>query len=138
MTPPPDHRPVPFNRPSGPLGTPTPPAVAPSYRPPTPTGTGSPPPAGARYGEPTRPAAPTPSRPQAGPISRGSIRSRFLPQSAAPEIESAIVIDRSSLLANRRTSATPEIPRNRKIAGNLPDWYPEPPGELLVDRSRRP
>ena len=31
-----------------------------------------------------------------------------------------------------RKTAQPKIPRNRKIAGNLPEWDPLPPGEIHV------
>jgi hypothetical protein len=38
-------------------------------------------------------------------------------------------------LASRKP-AKPQISRNRRIAGDLPDWDPLPPGEIVVARHR--
>jgi hypothetical protein len=41
------------------------------------------------------------------------------------------------LLKARRPDQKPQTERQRKIAGDLPDWQPLPPGELPVRRPDR-
>jgi hypothetical protein len=65
-------------------------------------------------------------------ITRGSAARRFLPESTEPA--PSVPVDRGSLLGSRRPDKPKEISRNRRIAGGLPDWIPEPPGELRVTR----
>ena len=46
------------------------------------------------------------------------------------EANNAGVMLRRNLLQPTVTDHKPEISRNRKIAGNLPEWSPMPPGEI--------
>ena len=47
------------------------------------------------------------------------------------------VLDRMSLLGELHDdNPQPAFGRNRNIAGSLPDWSPQPPGEILINRRR--
>ena len=47
------------------------------------------------------------------------------------------VLDRMSLLGELHDdNSQPAFGRNRNIAGSLPDWSPQPPGEILINRRR--
>jgi hypothetical protein len=64
-------------------------------------------------------------------IRRRSVSAQhFLPKEAAAE---TTVVSRN-VLRPRETKKRTETSRERKIAGDLPDWEPLPPGELLVAR----
>jgi hypothetical protein len=67
-------------------------------------------------------------------VRRGHAATRLLPRAEEPE-SSTVVVHRSVLA--RRSSDKPKTSRERKIAGDLPEWEPLPPGELVVNRSRR-
>ena len=46
-------------------------------------------------------------------------------------------LDRMSLLGELHDdNSQPAFGRNRNIAGSLPDWSPQPPGEILINRRR--
>lgn len=99
-------------------------------------------------------AAPAPM-PQAGPpatqqpaqtpdqvlptIRRERRRPRFTtpppPENQYPR--ETTVLDRMSLLGELHDdNPQPAFGRNRNIAGSLPDWSPQPPGEILINRRR--
>lgn len=66
-------------------------------------------------------------------IRRGP-RTRFLaPASNAAREE--IVVSRN-VLSPRKAAGKNATARERKIAGDLPEWEPLPPGEVLINRSR--
>ncbi|WP_314859648.1 hypothetical protein [uncultured Corynebacterium sp.] len=45
------------------------------------------------------------------------------------------ILDRMSLLGGLHDdNPQPAFGRNRNIAGSLPDWSPQPPGEILINR----
>lgn len=46
--------------------------------------------------------------------------------------ESTVIVGRNVL--GSRASGKPQTSRERQIAGDLPDWEPLPPGELIVQR----
>jgi hypothetical protein len=64
-------------------------------------------------------------------IRRGQSATRLLPMQSVAE---TTVVSRNVLHA--RVTKKPETSRARKIAGDLPDWEPLPPGELLVHRGQ--
>ena len=59
-------------------------------------------------------------------------RPRFVPR--PKNDDNASFVERRNLLTSVATSAKHQITRERKIAGNLPDWDPLPPGEILINR----
>lgn len=63
------------------------------------------------------------------PVVRRTRLSPFIPPT--PPDPTPALIARDSLRAGGRT---PQLSRNRKIAGDLPDWEPLPPGEVRVTR----
>lgn len=65
------------------------------------------------------------------PVIRRRSRKMFVP--AAPPSSDLDVIVARGILSSRQ-SARPTTSRHRKIAGNLPDWEPLPPGEVFVSR----
>ena len=82
-------------------------------------------------------AQPGPEVEQDGPtvvVRRGHAATRLLPRAEEPA-PGGVVVHRSVLA--RRSSDKPQTSRERKIAGDLPDWEPLPPGELVVQRTRR-
>lgn len=79
--------------------------------------------------------APAAEQPGASTIvRRGHAAMRLLPRAEEPA-SSTVVVHRSVLA--RRSTDKPKTSRERKIAGDLPDWEPLPPGELTVQRTRR-
>ena len=66
-------------------------------------------------------------------VRRGHAATRLLPREAPP-VPDNVVVQRSVLA--RRSSDKPQTSRQRKVAGDLPDWEPLPPGELVVHRTR--
>lgn len=88
--------------------------------------------------EPEPPALPTPPPADSDEpvVVRRTRRAPFAPPSPEPESESSLTISRNWGLGLRSANAKKEsgLTRNRKIAGDLPDWSPEPPGEIAVDR----
>lgn len=62
-------------------------------------------------------------------IRRGLSATRLVP--AAPPAETTMI---SRQVLAPRTTRRPETSRERKIAGDLPQWEPLPPGELFVRR----
>lgn len=64
-------------------------------------------------------------------IRRGQSAARLLPVQTVAE---TTVVSRNVLHA--RATKKPETSRERKIAGDLPEWEPLPPGELLVHRGQ--
>lgn len=71
---------------------------------------------------PTTPPPPQVRRPGAG---------RFVPK-AAPTPDGVVV--QRNVLQPSQAKEKALTSRQRRIAGNLPDWEPLPPGELLVRR----
>lgn len=65
------------------------------------------------------------------PIVRRTQRAPFVPPN--PEQADGPAVSRLWSLGARSSGRT-ELPRNRKIAGDLPSWDPTPPGEVLVRR----
>lgn len=62
----------------------------------------------------------------------GRRRPRYLESSMEKD---TTIVNRRNLLASVQTpNGKPQLSRERKIAGNLPDWDPVPPGELLIAR----
>lgn len=59
-------------------------------------------------------------------------RPRFVPKPKREE--DASFVERRNLLTATASSAKHQITRERKIAGNLPDWDPLPPSEILITR----
>lgn len=57
---------------------------------------------------------------------------KFAPRAHVSE-DDGMTVGRS-LLGPSRPTAPPQTSRNRVIAGDLPDWEPLPPGELVVRR----
>lgn len=73
-------------------------------------------------------------------IVRRTRRTQILPPLDEQESEvSGITVSRDWGLGLRSANSKKDsgLPRNRKIAGDLPDWAPLPPGELSVDRNSR-
>ncbi|MBM9837366.1 hypothetical protein JO861_12455 [Rhodococcus hoagii] len=62
------------------------------------------------------------------PVVRPTRLSPFLPP--APRDDDGLVVSREATL--RSLPKGEQLTRNRKIAGDLPDWEPLPPGEVLV------
>lgn len=83
------------------------------------------------FAAPEAPAAPP--VPPAPPviIRRGLNGPRLLPREAAVP-EGGVTVSRNVLGA--RATVKTKTSRERKIAGDLPEWEPLPPGELLVRR----
>ena len=65
------------------------------------------------------------------PLVRRTRRAAFVPPD--PEQVAGPAVSRQWSLGARPSGQT-QLPRNRKIAGNLPSWDPTPPGEVLVRR----
>lgn len=63
---------------------------------------------------------------------RGGVK-RFIP----PKRDEQTTPLRKDLLTSRLSTGKPQISRERKIAGGLPDWDPLPPGELLEVAKRK-
>ena len=62
--------------------------------------------------------------------------SRFVPRAPEAEAEAAgqdLLVQRS-VLHSAHGKPKPLTQRERAIAGDLPDWEPMPPGELVVKR----
>lgn len=59
--------------------------------------------------------------------------SRFTPRTVDPEQQQNRLVQRSVLHPNRNRQK-PLTQRERLIAGDLPDWEPLPPGEIIVNR----
>lgn len=70
------------------------------------------------------------SGPESLVIRRGISATRLLPP---PPPTETTVISRQ-VLHPRASGTRPETSRERKIAGDLPQWEPLPPGELFVRR----
>lgn len=66
-------------------------------------------------------------------VRRGHAATRLVPRVEPPRVE-GIVVQRS--IFTRRSSDKPQTSRQRQVAGDLPDWEPLPPGELVVRRGR--
>lgn len=64
-------------------------------------------------------------------VRRPRAAARLLPRDSTPD--AGVVVSRNVLRSNA-TAAAPTTDRERRIAGELPDWEPLPPGELLVRR----
>ncbi|WP_156628664.1 hypothetical protein [Mycobacterium sp. 1274756.6] len=62
-------------------------------------------------------------------IIRRTRRRPFIPPT--PDAENTVV---SRELLSRGKGKKSQLPRNRKIAGDLPTWEPLPPGEIVVRR----
>lgn len=75
-----------------------------------------------------------PMEDQVPPTIRRPGRVRMLPPQEPTE-DSGTVISRD-LLGSRNRSSRSTLGTNRIIAGNLPDWDPTPPGEILIRRTR--
>ncbi len=63
---------------------------------------------------------------------RRPVASRFVPRPADQTDETRLV--RRNVLQATRSVQERATKRERLIAGDLPDWDPLPPGELLVKR----
>ncbi|HMR47862.1 MAG TPA: hypothetical protein PKA68_01245 [Arachnia sp.] len=83
------------------------------------------------WGPPANWAPPASASPQAAPPIQRPGAGRFLPKAEAPR-DSGIVVQRNVLQPSRGDKKLTS--RQRRIAGNLPDWEPLPPNELLVRR----
>lgn len=91
---------------------------------------------------PGAPSMPTRSDAASAPTSQPDVvvrrhqrrRPRF---QAPPKKEEDVVVNRMDLFNSQKNrTGAPAFSRQRKIAGNLPDWEPTPPGEVLIDRSK--
>lgn len=60
---------------------------------------------------------------------------KFLPRTQPEGGSNDIVIGRSLMTARNR-DLKPQTSRERRVAGDLPEWEPIPPGELFVKRGR--
>lgn len=69
-------------------------------------------------------------------VVRRTRRAPFNPPAEQPTQPSGTVVSRNWGLGLRSSTRGKEsgLTRNRKIAGDLPDWAPLPPGEISVDR----
>jgi hypothetical protein len=72
-------------------------------------------------------------------IVRRSRRAPFVPPSEGDAEPSGMTVSRiwGAGLRSARAQRESGLTRNRKIAGELPEWAPLPPGELSVDRPTR-
>jgi hypothetical protein len=61
----------------------------------------------------------------------GRAAQRLTPRPPAVAAEGVIV---GRGLLERRSDRKPQTARQRKVAGELPEWEPLPPGELVVRR----
>ncbi len=75
--------------------------------------------------------APTEPAPTSVVVQRGLARSRMLARTPPPTGD-GVVVSRNVL--GTRNGTKPQTGRERKIAGELPEWEPLPPGELVVRR----
>jgi hypothetical protein len=76
---------------------------------------------------PTKRPAATPPNPEA--VVRRTRRNPFIPPSGQDQ---GPAVSRELLSRGRATKA--QLSRNRKVAGDLPDWDPLPPGEIILAR----
>ena len=60
-------------------------------------------------------------------------RSRFIPRTEDPDQKTNRLVQRS-VLHPTRNRPKPLTQRERLVAGDLPDWEPLPPGEIIVKR----
>ena len=128
--------------PPAPAGVLPPPPDAGVGIPPAPAGV-LPPPPDAGVGVPPAPGGMMPPPPiqsadSAAPLGLSRPgqrrRPRFVERPKSPDDDP--VLNRRNLLSSTRTSGDkPQFSRERVIAGNLPDWDPLPPGEMLISRS---
>ena len=128
--------------PPAPAGVMPPPPDAGVGVPPAPGGV-MPPPPDAGVGVPPAPGGMMPPPPiqsadSAAPLGLSRPgqrrRPRFVERPKSPDDDP--VLNRRNLLSSTRTSGDkPQFSRERVIAGNLPDWDPLPPGEMLISRS---
>lgn len=79
--------------------------------------------------EQTPPAVPRPTV-----TIRRPTADRFRPRPVSAASEQDVVVERNLLRSARRDSK-PQTSRERLVVGDLPDWEPQPPGELTVRRS---
>ena len=70
---------------------------------------------------------------QQATVRRPRAAARLLPR--VEPVDSGVVVSRNVLHSSAARSA-PTTSRERRIAGDLPDWEPLPPGELFVRRPR--
>jgi hypothetical protein len=76
---------------------------------------------------PAKKSATTPANQEAGV--RRTRRNPFIPPS---DHDQGPAVSRE--LLSRGRAATAQLSRNRKVAGDLPDWDPLPPGEIILAR----
>lgn len=81
------------------------------------------------------PAAPAPDG-SVAIVRRPRSAGAFMPWEPPKESREEVVISRGQLLSRDRNKR-PETSRDRIIAGDLPDWEPTPPGEIVVRRGTR-
>lgn len=66
-------------------------------------------------------------------VRRGRSAERFVPKSEMPQDSGEVIVGRG-LLGTRNHDRKSQTSRERQVAGDLPEWEPMPPGELLVRR----
>ena len=64
-------------------------------------------------------------------VVRRSVRLTFQPPAETPDELPTV----SRTWAARTIAAAPKLPRERKMAGDLPSWSPAPPGSVPVRRA---
>ena len=99
----------------------------------TPSSTPTPSPQTGDPGVPPQDAAPV--APASPFVVRRRAAGAFVPRPLEGTEGGGAVIDRH-VLGARRSDDRRVTTRERKIAGDLPDWEPLPPGELIVMRPR--
>jgi hypothetical protein len=81
-------------------------------------------------------ATPAPAPAEDAVIIRRNRTSPFLPP-RAPEEQVTPVVSRTWASQVSGTGKKKQLTRERKMAGDLPEWEPLPPGELIVTRGKR-
>jgi hypothetical protein len=76
---------------------------------------------------PTKRPATSPPNPEI--VVRRTRRNPFIPPSGQDQGPAV-----SRELLSRGRTAKAQLSRNRKVAGDLPDWDPLPPGEIILAR----
>lgn len=66
-------------------------------------------------------------------INRRAGRRPIAPPTPVPGVD-ALTVSRNWSSSRPLGDRKPKLPRERKMAGDLPDWEPLPPGELTVRR----